>query len=352
MMSNLPRPNNLLSKLISITLCSAAALSLSACNSGSSSSGSSGYTAATANSLATINGESGLAITLQSSLSQIQPMGGSNSFCYTIGTNNVLYYYNAPCSPTVVQNNFIELNLIPFLSNSNDIPTSTASDANHNVYIQMLRSNSYGTYILKCNIQQSVCTTLTLPSEFWYSAYGYNFVNDAQGNLYLLRSNSYPWMSSDGGITWQAESFNLGTGYVQPYFRGLLFDPNTLQIVSQFSYINHFGNQSELVGLMEGSNNWNTLTEFANDNMFVMGGNIFSQTGYLYSIFGNYGDWDGGLGLSIYYYANGQDNMFIVNAPAGVNLNGATVYSSAFDQQNNLYITFSNGVTIYVKAPI
>jgi hypothetical protein len=248
-----------------------------------------------------------------------------------------------------VQNSFIELNLIQFLSNPNDIPVNTSTDAHRNIYVQMLSSTSDAHYILKCSIQQGMCSTLTLPNNYYYTSGGFNFINDNLGNLYLLNPYSYggnfPWLSSDGGSTWQAESFNLATGYAHSYFSGLLFNPTTKQIVSQFNYINHFGNQSEAVGLTVGGNSWQPVSDVP-----LSVNPVFSQTGYLYSVYGNYGDWDGGLG--VHYYANGQDNVFIVNSPTGVNLNGATVYSSAFDQQNNLYITFSNGVTIYVKAPM
>lgn len=326
-------------------------IGLTACNSGTAGAGGSDYPTVTANSLDAINGESnGLAVTLQSSLSQIQPMGGSNNFCYTIGTNNILYYYNAPCSPTVVQNSFIELNLIQFLSNPNDIPVNTATDRNNNIYIQVLDSVTDQYYLLRCNVVHNNCTNITLPNNA-YNPYPINFIIDNLGQLHTLSlyplwggNGIFPWVSSDGGNTWQMESFNLGTGYVQPKFNGLLFDPNTQQVISQFNYINHFGNQSELVGLVVGSNTWQPVANFP------YGYPLFSQTGYQYSVSGNYGDWDGGLG--VHYYANSQDNVFVVNAPTGINLNGATVYSSAFDQQNNLYITFNTGVTIYVKAPM
>lgn len=339
----------------SLTFLAIVGVSLTSCNSGSNGAANMGYPTVSANSLASINGENnGLAVTLQSSLSQIQPMGGSSNFCYTIGTNNILYYYNAPCSPTVVQNSFIELNLIPFLNNPDDIPINTATDTNHNIYIQVFAGANNQYYLLRCNIGQNNCTNITLPNSSYITS-PINFITDSLGNLHTLNqyplwgNSVFPWVSSDGGNTWQVESFNLGTGYVQPKFRGLLFDPNTRQIISQFNYINHFGSQSEFVGLMEEGSTWQQLDNLNGYSIYMMG-SIFSQTGYMYSVFGNYGDGNGGL--LVHYYANAQDNIFVINAPDGVNLKGTNVYSAAFDQQNNLYITFSNGVTIYTKAPI
>lgn len=341
---------NLYLAIISIT-----SLGVASCNGGNSpSNGDNTQTLQT--SKVSIDGKSSFSIPLQNSPSSTSLNNTGSNFCYTIDKNNVLYFYNQACSPSIMSNDFESINLTLYGIQNNTPVFNSASDNAGNIYI-----GSYGnsSSLLKCNINTKLCNTLNVPS--YSSGSTTQLINDSFGNLYFpAHKNGYNasiiQKSTDTGATWQNVEYNLDgldTIYGTPISYALMYNPKTNQVVDSIAYKNRYGEQFEFWALQAPNGNlWSLYSDdvLSPDLMVDKqydGAMAISNTGYTY-IADRVND---GGGSRFYYFNNNQWINFTVDTPERVP-SSATVFSMTFDSQNNIYITYSTGQTFWAKAPI
>lgn len=300
-----------------------------------------------------INGESDLIVPIQVSPAQIQPVGGSDNFCYTIGADNVLYYYYQACSPNMLNARFESINLAQYYDDPRDLPVVAASDESHNIYIGMSLQSSNSYNMLKCNITNLSCAkSLISPNgaiiNFFNPYIGFwgQLTNDAFGNIYTTAYDvnshqTYTYMSNDGANTWSSLAYNLnGLSHVMTW--RLAYNTTNNTLFSWVTYDNNYG-QQDVNPTLQTPNGTSWNTSYPKFPFFNASDAIaFSKTGYLYT-----------ANHSLQYYESNQFNSVAIQSPANTIIpSDARIHSISFDNQNNIYITYTSGQTFWASAPI
>lgn len=334
------------------------AMSLIACNGGSDSSGGGDNPPVSDQAqLVTIgNGSSSFLEPLQTSINQSNSVGGSNSFCYTIGNDNILYYINKVCNSNMIHDTFKAINLLPFYNTKDSLPINTATDSFGNIYVAM-RYNNYNVsdwYLVKCSTENGSCQDLGAMGKYQREGFTKNVItNDNAGNLYAYiwggALNPSPFSYDDYGVysstnqaaDWTNISYNLST-YNSLWIVGLLHNSKTDQVISEIDYSSISGDQNDLLSISPVTlGSWQMYFQYTgfNEDTVVQ----ISYSGIIYKA----------EKQVVSYYQNGNWVKFNYILPDDALIPvGAYISALSFDHYNNIYMTFNNGKTLVVQVPV
>lgn len=269
--------------------------------------------------------------------------------CYTVDTNNVLYYLNKSCNPSIINDTFNTINIKDFFNNKTyDAIMSATSDNQGNIYF-LIDSIFPSGYIICYNIITGDHRIISFALYYQISSFNRDtFTSDNQGNLYVKALyDSYPTIilqSKDNGNTWQDVTYNL-IDFPHQFIDGIMYNNFMGALQTDLDYQDTSGYKNLLLNLPDNNTNWllNAIQPDYDANDFADGN--YSYTGYFYR-----SHTCGGVSACNFgYYTNWQIIRFMVT---NVDTQNGLIIKSSFDNQNNMYFTMQNGIMYYFKAPM